>query len=150
MKGRLRRVMRDRAAPAVLAAFVPFGAVACGAAYPGEPATANVTMVDYHFSAPATVAVGRVVFDVVNHGQHPHELVLVPLPADFPPLNQQLHSNTRRALPTVAVLPQLPPGGSGTLAVDLAAGRYGIISFVEGSDGSVDALRGMNAEIRAQ
>ena len=107
-------------------------------------------MVDYRFEAPATVAVGRVAFDVVNDGRHPHELVLVPLPANFPPLNQQLHSNTRRALPTVAVLPQLSPGGTGTFAVDLAAGRYGIISFVQGSDGTVDALRGMNAEIRAQ
>lgn len=107
-------------------------------------------MVDYRFTAPATIAVGRAVFDAVNHGQHPHELVLVPLPQDFPPLNKQLHSGTRRALPTIAVLPALQPGASGRFAVDLAAGRYGIISFVEGSDGTIDALRGMNAEIHAQ
>ena len=111
---------------------------------------ANITMVDYRFQAPSTIPVGRVVFDVVNRGQHPHELVLVPLPSNFPPLNQQLHSNTRRALPTIAYLPAVPPGGDGTFAVDLAAGRYGIISFVQGSDGNIDALRGMNAEIHAQ
>ena len=107
-------------------------------------------MVDYHFDAPSTIAVGRVVFDVVNHGKHPHELVLIPLPADFPPLNQQLHSPTRRALPTIADLPQISPGGSGTFAVDLIAGRYGIISFVAGSDDQPDALKGMNTEIKVQ
>ena len=144
MKGRIR------IARTFIALFLGGLLAACGATYPGQPATLDVTMTDYHFTTPSTVPAGRVVFDVVNRGAHLHELVLVPLPADFPPLNQQLHSNTRRALPTVAVLPQLAPGGIGTFAVDLAGGRYGIISFVQGSDGTVDALRGMNAEIRAQ
>lgn len=143
------RLARNRLVAALTAVLFGLSLVACGG-YPTRPGVAAVTMVDYRFAAPAQVPVGRVVFDVVNHGQHPHELVLVPLPQDFPPLNQQLHSNTRRALPTIAVLPALQPGGSGTFAVDLAAGRYGIISFAQGSDGTIDALRGMNAEIHAQ
>lgn len=76
---------------------------------------------------------------------------MVILPEDFPSsIEDQLRSSTRRALAPLGVLPKRGPGATGTFAVDLAPGRYGLICFVRDADGQPHALRGMGSELRVQ
>jgi hypothetical protein len=91
---------------------------------------------------------GRAVFRATNMGHRAHEIVLERLPQDFPPINAQLHSKTRRALPTLAYLHPVQPGRSDAFAFELTRGRYAVLSFVKGRDGVSDALKGMNSEFR--
>lgn len=105
-------------------------------------------MRDYSFENPAHVPAGRAVIRVHNRGRVPHELILAPLPSDYPAVQVQLHSNRRRPLPAVLVMPPRPPGGDGVIAVDLVPGRYGIFSFVRDAEGTPDALRGMGSEFQ--
>ncbi len=121
-----------------------------GAALPPSATIINVKMTEYHFTVVSSAPTGRAVFRVFNAGQLDHSLTLEKLPTHFPPLNVQLHSNTRRGAPAIALMPTLHPGLSSTFAVDLTPGRYAILSSVTGRDGVVDALKGMNAEIRVR
>lgn len=107
-------------------------------------------MRDYRYDYDSAIPRGRVVFRAHNVGSHTHELVMEKLPEDFPPLDKQLHSKTRRPLPTLAYLHPLRPGESDAFATELTPGRYGILSFVRGRDGKVDALKGMNSEFRVK
>ncbi len=136
----------------LLAASVGCFLSACGggAALPRSATIINVGMTEYHFAVRSSAPAGRAVFRVFNAGRLDHNLTLEQLPSDFPPINAQLHSSTRRGAPAVALMPSLRPGQSDTFAVDLTPGRYAILSSVKGRDGVVDALKGMNAEIRVR
>lgn len=150
---RLRRVVR--AWPAVvLAPVIP---TSCSSGPdsedaqlpPGAP-TVVVTMRDYGFDYPPEIPAGRVVFRVVNDGQSFHRLTMVPLPEDVPPIKEQLRSTERRFLAPFAGIPDRPPGGIGSFAVDLAPGvRYAMVCFVVDPDGQNHAVKGMSAEFRA-
>jgi hypothetical protein len=94
------------------------------------------------------VPAGRVVFRVDNVGTLEHSLTLIAIPEDYPPLDEQLHGETRRGATTIQVLPRRKPGVPGTFAADLRPGRYGFVCFVEDPDGVNHALKGMNAEFR--
>lgn len=126
------------------------GACGGGAALPPSPTIINVRMTEFHFAVPSGAPAGRAVFRVFNAGRLDHSLTLEKLPGDFPPINVQLHSSVRRGAPAIAIMPTLRPGRSDTFAVDLRPGRYAILSSVQGRDGVVDALKGMNAEIRVR
>lgn len=111
------------------------------------PVVLNVTMSEFAFKHREEIPAGRVVVKVDNDGQLEHELRLIPLPEDLPPIPEQLRSEQRQALPTTAIL-QLGPPGSGTFAVDLAPGRYGLVCFLEDIEGERHALKGMSSEFR--
>lgn len=104
-------------------------------------------MTEYAFDVVPEVAPGRAVFRVRNEGAILHSLTLVPLPDDFPPLDEAARSDTGRAVGTLARVRELDPGESATFAADLAPGRYGLVCFVPDDDGVVHAAKGMNAEI---
>ncbi len=72
------------------------------------------------------------------------------LPEDFPPIDKQLRSKTRRAAPTVAYHHPLGPGASDAIALDLTPGRYAMVCFIEGRDGTPHGLKGMNSEFRVR
>lgn len=93
---------------------------------------------------------GRVIFRVRNLGHRRHELIFVSLPEDFPPIDVQLRSKTRRALGTVARLHPLRPGTDDAVAVDLAPGRYAMLSFLRDPRGVPEARKGMNSEFRVR
>lgn len=105
-------------------------------------------MAEYRFSFSPNVPAGRVVFDVDNVGAIDHALTLIELPDDYPPLDEQLHSEVRRGAATIARVPARPPGGGSRFAVDLHPGRYGLVCFLTDADGVIHALKGMNAEFR--
>ena len=146
----MRVVRSARRLLPVASACAFLSACAGGVALPPSAAVIHVTMTEYHFAVPSSAPVGRAVFRVWNGGRRDHNLTLEKLPNDFPPINVQLHSSTRRGAPAIALMPILHPGHGDTFAVDLTPGRYAIISSVIGRDGVVDALKGMNAEIRVR
>jgi hypothetical protein len=70
-------------------------------------------MDDYEFTHDVTIPGGRVVFPFRNTGSVDQEVVLVALSTDPAPLRQQLASDERLAVETIAVLPARPQGGAG-------------------------------------
>lgn len=129
---------------------LPLNACGGSAALPPSATVINVTMTEYHFAVRSSAPTGRAVFRVFNAGQRDHDLTLERLPSDFPPIDVQLHSKTRRGAPAVAIMRTLRPGQRATFAVDLGRGRYAVLSSVKGRDGVPDLLKGMNAEIRVR
>ena len=107
-------------------------------------------MSDYAFRHPPEAPPGRVVFRVTNAGALPHSLVLVELPEDFPPVDEQLRSDVRRPVANLARVPERPPGSRDTYAVDLIPGRYAMACFVTDPDGVSHALKGMSSEFRVR
>ncbi|HYE77289.1 MAG TPA: hypothetical protein VEI97_04815 [bacterium] len=122
---------------------------------PGPPLPAaspelDVVMSEYAFAYAPPAQAGRVIFRVRNAGQVPHDLNLLPLGEDVPPIDAQLRGTTRRALAPFAELSPRAPGASGVFAVDLVAGRrYALICFVRDADGLPHGLKGMTSEFRA-
>ena len=117
---------------------------------PPAPSVVDLRMSEYRFDYERSIPPGRVVFRVHNRGRRRHEVILVPLPENFPPIEKQLRSNKRHPLGTLAFLHPLRPGARESFAVDLAPGRYGIVDFLEGSDGKRYALKGMTSEFRVR
>jgi uncharacterized cupredoxin-like copper-binding protein len=105
-------------------------------------------MTEYRFDHPSQIPQGRVVFVVRNVGTMEHELVLVALPEDFPPIQDQLRAPERRGVDTVAAIHNRPPGSRDVFAAELHPGRYAFICFVQGADGVAHALKGMTSEFR--
>lgn len=126
------------------------GGGSANAPLPPSPHVVAVHMREYAFGYDRSIAPGRTVFRVRNTGRLRHDLVLIPLPNDFPPIDVQLHSRTRRAIASVAHLPPVRPDRSGTFAVDLTPGRYAMVSFVAEGNRKSDALQGMSSEFRVR
>src|SRR5947209_6015962 len=115
---------------------------------PPLPSTMDVTMREYRFDHPPQVPAGRVVFRVHNAGSLTHELILVAVPEDVPPIDQQLKSDTRVGVDTIATLRDRAPGSNGTFAADLTPGRYAFVCFLMDPDGVSHALKGMASQFR--
>lgn len=144
---RHRRAPIRRLAGAAVAVVTAGCSADAGAALPPVPPSVTVVMHEYRFDH-GPVPRGRVVFHVDNRGHVVHRMSLVPLPEDLPPIEEQLHGTDRRTLFTLAAVPDTQPGASGTVAVDLAPGRYAFICFLTDKDGQSHALKGMASEFR--
>lgn len=128
----------------------PVGSPESGAGLPPRPLTFDVVMRDYAFDHAATVDAGRVVFRVQNAGTVSHEMVLVALPEDFPPIDEQLRGDVRRPLGIVNHLANRSPGTSDIFAADLFPGRYAMICFRADADGAPHFAKGMDSEFRVE
>lgn len=144
-----RRLLTVATATAVVTASSAFGG-SPNRYLPPAPAVVNVAMREYRFDYKPVITAGPVVFRISNQGRLDHELLLTVLPKGFPPINAQLHGSIRRPLGILGRLPRRRPGTSGTFAVYLVPGRYAMISFVAGTDGVPDGLKGMNSEFRVR
>lgn len=134
----------------VLMSVVLAGCGAANSALPPAPPVVHVAMRDYWFDFNAgDVPRGRVVFQITNAGRQYHQLALIPIPADFPPIKQQVEGNDRRVVNEMVSSPPLQPGASDTFAVDLTPGRWGFIDFFIGPEGS-HASKGDAAEFRVR
>lgn len=144
MTGRLRR-----------AAVIPALALlaACQNAdrvLPAPPPVVDVSMVEHAFRYEGRIPSGQVVFRVRNDGKVIHRFSLVPLPDDFPPLDEQLKGDERRSTTTVARTSPLRRGEQANIAVELAAGqRYGVVCFIVDRNQVPHGRLGMNFEFRA-
>ncbi|HEX2699328.1 MAG TPA: hypothetical protein VHM89_03890 [Acidimicrobiales bacterium] len=105
-----------------------------------------MTMREFAFDHRASMAAGRVVVDVRNGGALTHELSIVPLPPDFPPIAEQLRSSVRRPLPAMANVSR-QPGAERRFALDLQPGRYALLCFLVADDGETHARKGMASEV---
>lgn len=128
---------------------------ACGgdarpAPLPPSAGLVRVGMEEYRFDLRPRVPRGRVVFRARNTGTRRHELVLLPIPEDFPPIAEQLRGKRRRIVGTLAFIQPLRPRGAGVLAVDLRPGRYAMVCLLQGRDGVRHAERGMATEFRVR
>lgn len=116
---------------------------------PLPPAMVDIVMDEYRFDVEQRLPAGRTVLRVTNAGEVDHEMVVVTLPEDFPPLDAQLRGDVRRPVGgIVAIVRARPPGSSRTLALELDAGRYGLICFLRDADDVPHARKGMSAELQ--
>jgi hypothetical protein len=122
-----------------------------GAPLPKPPTVVTVKMREYHFDYNSSIPAGPAVFNVVNTGRIPHQMSLIRLDEDVPPIDVQLHGPNRRIVTPFAGVPLRNPGQDGTFAVNLVQGqRYAVICFLSDPwDGQSHALKGMNSEFRA-
>ncbi|HEV2126273.1 MAG TPA: hypothetical protein VGW38_26250 [Chloroflexota bacterium] len=118
------------------------------ATLPESPPTITVMMTEYEFLFARPVPAGRVVFWAENMGTVDHELILAPVPDEFPPIDEQVRGEEPRVLQPLYYLRGLPPGRRGSFAVDLSPGRYALICFLPDSEGVPHALKGMTSEFR--
>lgn len=108
----------------------------------------DVALSEYRFRYEAPTSPGRVIFRARNDGSRKHELLLLPLPEDFPPIRDQVRGKTRRPVGTLAFLKPVRPEDDGVFAVDLRPGRYAMVCFLEASRGITHARKGMASEFR--
>lgn len=157
---RRRRFGRPQGSHALLAALACLATLAggCSSSTSGEvdalppPAPVlRVSLDEYAFGHGSPPPAGRMVVEVVNDGELPHELVLVAVPADMATsIDAQLRSEQRRPLPTVVHLRERQPGQRGVFAVDLPVGRYALICFLMDADGQQHSLKGMSADLQIE
>ena len=125
---------------------------------PTAPPPILVTMREYRFDFnAASIHRGRVIFKVVNDGKLVHRLALIPLPEDFPPIEEQLHGTVRQVVQEAVAIRNLEPPAKGqqhgmteSFAFDLYPGRYAFVSLYIDPDGVAQALKGMANEFRVR
>lgn len=151
-----RRWLPGRLAVAVMAVGAALTTGGCSPEQTQEPLppevpTVEVRLAEHDLLYESPVPAGRVVFRIHNAGDRVHRLALLPLPEDFPPLEEELANDSPRSVDPFARIPNLAPGETGTFAVDLAAGkRYAMVDFSKTSDGRTQAKLGVAAEFRPQ
>lgn len=140
-----------------LAGLVAFGGLAAActplagpgvARTPSPPEVVEIDMRDhaYQFENPRLQA-GRVVFRVTNHGGTDHDLILTHLPDGTHSVSEWLDGGEGGFQP-IYIMAERSPGKTGVFAVDLPAGKYGLLCSVEDPDGTPHYRRGMVAELR--
>lgn len=115
----------------------------------GGPVEVHVSLSEYRFGLETPLPAGRVVFRFSNSGTEAHRPALLPLPEDFPPIQEEVRNPEARILPPFAGISTQPPGSSGLFAVDLVAGRrYALVCFIASPDGIGHSNKGMTWETR--
>lgn len=129
------------AAPGSAARFAPV---------PPPAPVVEVAMGEYRFDYDAAaIPAGRVVFRARNVGGEPHNLVMIPLAEDLPPIEVQLRGSERRLVEPFAGFYDRPPGDTGSFAVDLVPGRrYAMICTLPAPDNEPHWRKGMVTEFR--
>lgn len=150
----MNRALRPRIAAAAVAGIGIVSLASCAApptsGLPPSPPIVHVAMRDYWYDFNGTsIPRGRVVFQITNAGRQYHQLALIPLPEDFPPIQEQLRGTDRRVVDELVSSPPLQPGASDTFAAYLTPGRWAFVDFFNGPEGSHAAM-GMGAEFRVR
>ncbi len=122
---------------------------ASGAPLPPQPSVVTVRMTEYQFEYPTVVPSGRVLFRVTNDGQELHNLVMVPLADDDPPIKAMLADEVRTVLTPFAGIRDQLPGAEATFAVDLVEDRrYAMLCILADAQQRSHAVLGMASEFR--
>lgn len=116
----------------------PFTVVAPATAPTAHTMTANGTaqLLDFSFVLPAAIAAGEQVWQVVNEGHEPHEIMIMQLAAekDISDVMAFLHAPAGEPPYTsIGGFQAITPGQTGWLKLDLAPGNYVAICYVPGS-----------------
>lgn len=120
-----------------------------GAPLPGAPTVMDVRMTEYQFEYSTVVPSGRVLFRVTNTGNELHNLVMVPLADDDPPINAMLADEVRQVLTPFAGIRDQLPGAEATFAVDLVEGRrYAMLCVLADAQERSHAVLGQASEFQ--
>ena len=134
---------------AVAAFLAGCTSAASNAPLPRPPAVVAVRTTEYQFEYPAVVPSGRVVFRVTNAGKELHDLVMVPLAEDNPPIKAMLADDVRQVLTPFAGIRDQLPGAEATFAVDLVEGRrYAMLCILADGEGRSHSALGEASEFR--
>jgi hypothetical protein len=143
--------MMDRTCFAVVSLTVACFA-ACAKRPPAAQPSANVVTfdaVDYAFQGPDTIPAGLTTFQVANHGQESHQLVLMRLDSakTIADLQTLFTANTGGPIPGWLKFPVgvtgLTPGDSGNATAVLVPGNYVMTCFFASPDGKPHFAKGM-------
>lgn len=126
----------------LLATGCTFGADRAGF----SPQEVEITLREYTFDVEEPVRPGRVVFRVSNQGKLDHDLALVELPDDVATVDELVDSD-RPGVAPVYTMATRAPGETGLFAVDLPEGRYALLGFESGQDGTPHYRNGMVADL---
>lgn len=122
-----------------------------GGPLPPPTPTVEVDIVDDDVVAEGPVPAGRVVFRIENDGEEPHQLSLLLVAEDTPPIEEQLQDPPEQSPTLVARVPLLRPGETSVFAVGLAAGqRYALVDLSQPPEGEPPAERGVAAEFHTE
>ena len=122
---------------------------------PGTPVV-DMQLDEYAFiynKDAINAADGNFAFDVTNVGEEPHEIIVVEITSDDSLLNLLLSSPEESEEPpegieVISFGGFFEPAQDGTVVFEeaLSPGRYGLLCFVEASDGTPHAFLGMISE----
>ena len=96
-----------------------------------------ITGVDFAFElSSTTVPAGETTITFENAGEEPHELFMVPLDENAPPINELIELGEKEAQKYMTGEPittdgPIDPGASTELTAELQPGNYGLVCFVE-------------------
>lgn len=140
----------------------PLTVTAPPARTPSPPdADATVTLLDFAFTAPATLDKGKVSLEVVNNGQEPHEMSVLRLKGISVAQLQQLLTAPPTAPPPSGPPPfenaggmqAIMPGQRGWVTLDLTPpGEYALVCFVPSpaNQGAPHVALGMFAAVTSK
>ena len=130
---------------------------ATGAAAPEPTADITLTLADYAFTLPGTVAAGKHTFKVVNNGPQSHEVELFRLAPgktmkDFNAFVENAYAGKAEGPPPVDALGGIAaesPGTAEYFTADLTPGNYVLLCFVpDAKDGKAHIEHGMVKEFK--
>ena len=110
---------------------------------------------EYAFSAPATAAAGPTSITLVNNGDEPHMLDLVPLAENAPSVEKLLKMPQKKAEsffagPPITIEPIKAGETSEPVEAELQPGRYGYVCFYSEKGEKPHALLGMFGELTVE
>ena len=96
----------------------------------------TISAVDFAFELPSTATAGKTDIVFENNGQEPHELVMVSLSEDAPPINELIELPEKKAEEFFTGEPisshgPIKPGETTDISATLEPGNYGLVCFVE-------------------
>lgn len=122
-----------------------------GGPLPPPTPTVEIDIVDDDVVAEGPVPAGRVVFRIENAGEDPHQLSLLLVAEDTPPIEEQLEDAPEQSPALVARVPLLRPGETSVFAVGLAAEqRYALVDLSQPPEGEPPAERGVVTEFHTE
>lgn len=96
----------------------------------------TISAVDFAFELPSTATAGKTDIVFENNGKEPHELVMVGLSEDAPPVNELIELPEKKAEEFFTGQPissegPIGPGETKDISAELEPGTYGLVCFVE-------------------
>jgi len=152
-----RSMLSRRAAFAILASLAVVGLIGCGgsAAKSGGGGTVDVVLQEFAVvPSVASVEHGKVTFNATNKGpDDPHEMVIFKTDLgvhDLPASAEGKVDEEGAGLTTMGEIEEFDVGKTGTITLDLAAGRYVLVCNIvqDEPDGTKEShyVQGMTVE----
>lgn len=120
-----------------------------------EAGTLEFAGTEYAFSAPPTAKAGPTTITLVNNGDEPHMLDLVPLAENAPSVEKLLKMPQKKAQsffagPPIMIKPIKPGETSEPVEAELQPGRYGYVCFYAKKGEQPHAFQGMFGELTVE